>query len=66
MCDVALAFASFSRPYQHHAEKLRMSDSPLQHMQRVFQGTQGVNEAELRRQLGESAGGSRPVFNSSM
>lgn len=38
---------------QHHAERLRMSDSPLQHMQRVFSGVEGINEAELRRQLGE-------------
>lgn len=30
-----------------------MSDSPLQHMQRVFTGVEGINEAELRRQLGE-------------
>ncbi|CAN0095335.1 unnamed protein product [Pylaiella littoralis] len=37
---------------QHHAERLRMSDSPLQHMQRVFSGVEGINEAELRRQLG--------------
>ena len=29
-----------------------MSDSPLQHMQRVFTGVEGINEAELRRQLG--------------
>lgn len=46
-------FCLVSRQHQHHAEKLRMSDSPLQHMQRVFQGTEGVNEAELRRQLGK-------------
>ena len=39
--------------FQHHAERLRMSDSPLQHMQRVFSGVEGINEAELRRQLGE-------------
>lgn len=38
---------------QHHAERLRMSESPLQHMQRLFNGVEGVNEAELRRQLGE-------------
>lgn len=38
---------------QHHAERLRMSESALQHMQRVFQGVEGINEAELRRQLGE-------------
>lgn len=30
-----------------------MSESPLQHMQRVFSGVEGINEAELRRQLGE-------------
>lgn len=30
-----------------------MSDSPLQHMLRVFSGVEDVNEAELRRQLGE-------------
>lgn len=30
-----------------------MSDSPLQHMKRVFSGVEGINEAELRRQLGE-------------
>jgi len=43
---------------QHHAERLRLDDSPLQHMQRVFQGVEGMNEAELRRQLGEY----RPPF----
>ena len=32
-----------------------MSDSPLQHMQRVFTGVEGINEAELRRQLGGRA-----------
>eukprot|EP00903_Cladosiphon_okamuranus_P015062 g13935.t1 len=37
---------------QHHAERLRMSESPLQHMLRVFSGVEGINEAELRRQLG--------------
>lgn len=30
-----------------------MSDSPLQHMRRVFGSVEGINEAELRRQLGE-------------
>lgn len=44
---------SGARGEQHHAERLRMSDSPLQHMQRVFTGVEGINEAELRRQLGE-------------
>ncbi|CAM9287455.1 unnamed protein product [Hapterophycus canaliculatus] len=29
-----------------------MSESPLQHMQKVFSGVEGINEAELRRQLG--------------
>ena len=43
---------SCSPGVQHHAERLRMSDSPLQHMQRVFTGVEGINEAELRRQLG--------------
>ncbi|CAM9816469.1 unnamed protein product [Ectocarpus sp. 12 AP-2014] len=37
---------------QHHAERLLMSDSPLQHMQRIFGSVEGINEAELRRQLG--------------
>lgn len=30
-----------------------MSDSPLQHMRRIFGSVEGINEAELRRQLGE-------------
>ncbi|CAN0009327.1 unnamed protein product, partial [Ectocarpus fasciculatus] len=38
---------------QHHAERLLMSDSPLQHMRRIFGSVEGINEAELRRQLGE-------------
>lgn len=38
---------------QHHAERLLMSDSPLQHMRRIFGSVEGINEAELRRELGE-------------
>lgn len=30
-----------------------MSESPLQHMQRLFGGVQGNDEPELRRQLGK-------------
>lgn len=41
---------------QHHAERLRMSESPLQHMKRLFEGVEGVDELELRRQLGEENG----------
>ncbi|CAN0338555.1 unnamed protein product, partial [Ectocarpus sp. 13 AM-2016] len=37
----------------HHVERLPMSDSPLQHMRRIFGNVEGMNEAELRRQLGE-------------
>ncbi|CAN0045340.1 unnamed protein product, partial [Ectocarpus sp. 12 AP-2014] len=37
----------------HHVERLPMSDSPLQHMRRIFGNVEGINEAELRRQLGE-------------
>lgn len=39
---------------QHHADRLRMSESPFQHMKRMFKGVEGTSEAELRRQLGES------------
>lgn len=35
-----------------HTEKLRMSESPLQHMQRLFRGMKGMDDPELRRQLG--------------
>ncbi|CAM9194447.1 unnamed protein product, partial [Ectocarpus sp. 12 AP-2014] len=37
----------------HHVESILMSDSPLQHMRRIFGNVEGINEAELRRQFGE-------------
>lgn len=57
-CFRVLYVHDFSPPsrfvgLQHHAERLRMTESPVQHMKRLFEGVKDVGELELRRQLGE-------------